>query len=172
MKTRLFVILVTVLALAGCAQSPVDIRTAPERDETEPVYQEPKVAEGISFSVSGNPTGPEECFVRYEIGYPEDISPVELTLDLEDEMKREDGSWLGISWMEGIRVQVPSSDAVGNPRGGGLLHYIQMGEILLACDQVRTRVIVHACEPAPCPPLSIDSRENLFELLLDDRTGR
>ena len=55
--------------------------------------------------------------------------------------------------------------------GGGLLHYIHMGEMLLACDQVRTRVIVHACEPAPCPALSIDSRDNLFELLLDDRTG-
>ena len=30
--------------------------------------------------VSGEATGPEECFVRYEIGYPEEIAPVELTL--------------------------------------------------------------------------------------------
>ena len=165
MKIRPFIIVI-VTALAGCAQIPVDDRTTAEAE-----YREPEAAEGISFSVSGEATGPEECFVLYEIGYPEEIAPVELTLELEDEMKREDGSWLGISWMEGIRVQAPSADAVGNPRGGGLLHYIHMGEMLLACDQVRTRVIVHACEPAPCPALSIDSRDNLFELLLDDRTG-
>lgn len=165
MKIRPFIIVIAA-ALAGCAQHPVDDRTTPEAD-----YQEPPVARGISFSVSGESTAPEECFVRYAIGYPENSMPVELSLELESEMKREDGDWMAISWTEGIREQVPSPEAVGRLGGGGLMHYFEMSELLLACDQLRTRVIVHACEPAPCPPLSIDSRDNLFELLLDDRTG-
>jgi len=55
------------------------------------------------------------------------------------------------------------------PGGGGLMHYFEMSELLLACDQMRTRVIVLDCEPAPCPPLSINDRDNVFELQLDDR---
>jgi hypothetical protein len=167
MKTLRFSILAAALALAGCAQTP-------PMDGTGPAAQTPATAipAGISFSVSGEPRGANECFVRYEIGYPEDVRPVTLLLELETEMRRDDGDWMVISWTEGIRESPPSPEAIGRPGGGGLMHYIEMNELLLACDQLRTRVIVNACEPAPCPPLSIDSRANLFELLLDDRSPR
>lgn len=161
---RLFLI---TLLVAGCAPVAVQDRASPE-----PEYREPPVAQGISFSVSGEPTAAEECFVRYEIGYPEDIEPVELALELETEMKSDDGSWLGVAWTEGIRERVPSAEAVGNPRGGGVLHYIHMEELLLACDQVRFRMIVHACDPAPCPPITADKRSGTFEVQVDDRSPR
>lgn len=151
------------LILVGCADIPSSESTAPRASG-------PPVEAGISFSVSGEPRGAEECFVRHEIGYPEDIEPVEISLELETEMKREDDSWMVVSWTEGIREQLPSADAVGKPGGGGVMHYIQMGELLLACDQIRFRVIVHACEPAPCPPLAADDRPGLLEVLVEDRS--
>lgn len=82
-----------------------------------------------------------------------------------------DGNWMVVSWTEGIREQLPSPDTVGRPGGGGIMHYIQMGELLLACDQLRFRVIVHACEPAPCPPVSADTRSGLFEVMVEDRSA-
>lgn len=63
------------------------------------------------------------------------------------------------------------ADAVGNQRGG-LRHGFEMNE-LPACDQMRAHVIVQGCEPATCPPpLAIDDRDHLFEVLLDDRSPR
>ncbi|WP_147307560.1 hypothetical protein [Wenzhouxiangella sediminis] len=159
MKSCLPITVVALLTLAGCVHTP-----SPEGAPAP----EPTLS-GVTFSVSGEEKGAEECFVRYEVGYPEGIASTELALELETEMKRDDGSWLGIGWMEGIREQLPSPDAVGHPGGGGLLHYIHMEELLLACDQLRFRFIVHGCEPAPCPPLSADDRGE-FEVLLDNRS--
>lgn len=166
MKIIATIILIALL-FAGCAPVPVQ-----DHSSAVPEYREPPVVQGVLFGVSGEPKNADECFLRYEIIYPEDIRPIELALELETEMKREDGSWLGVSWIEGIREQLPSDDAVFRPGGGGLLHYIHMQESLLACDQMRFRVIVHACEPAPCPPLAIDDRADLFTTLLDDRSAR
>lgn len=128
--------------------------------------------QGIALSVSGEPQGAEECFVRYEVAYPDDIAPVELALTIETEMKQDDGNWLGIGWMEGIVEQLPSPDAVGRPGGGGLLHHIHMEELLLACDRIRFRVIVHGCEPGPCPAFAADDPAGSFEVLVDDRSSR
>jgi hypothetical protein len=44
--------------------------------------------------------------------------------------------------------------------------------LLLACNQVRFRMIVHGCEPGPCPPVSVDARSRPIELMLDDRSPR
>lgn len=165
MKKSPFIAITTALALAGCAQNP-----ALDSSESEAGNHDLTVQEGISFSVSGETTAPGECFVRYAIGYPENPGPVELSLGLESEMKREDGDWMEISWTEGILEQIPSPEAVGQPNGGGVMHYFEMTELLLACDQMRTRVIVNGCDPAPCPPLTIDDRDNLFPLLLEDRS--
>lgn len=162
-------ILTALATLIGCAQLPSADRPAPD---ATPMPVEVAPMTGIAFSVSGESKGAEECFVRYEMAYPEGIAPVELALELETEMKREDGSWLGIGWMEGILEPVPSPDAVGRTGGGGLMHYIHMEELLLACDQMRFRVIVHGCEPGPCPPVSVDARASSFEVLLDDRSPR
>jgi hypothetical protein len=164
--------LTALASLIGCAQLPSAGRPAPEaRADATSVPVEVAPLRGITFSVSGEPQGAEECFVRYEVAYPEDIAPVELALELETEMKGEDGGWLGIGWMEGIRESVPSPDAVGRPGGGGLMHYIHMEELLLACDRLRFRVIVHGCEPGPCPTLSVDDEASSFEVLLDDRSA-
>jgi hypothetical protein len=153
------------LASAGCAHMP-----SPQPDTSEPATAVPPL-EGVLFSASGEPKGSDECFVRHEISYPEDIGPVIMSLELETEMKREDGNWMVVSWTEGIREELPSPDAVGRPGGGGIMHYIQMDELLLACDQLRFRVIVHACEPAPCPPVSADTRPGLFEVMVEDRSA-
>jgi hypothetical protein len=110
--------------------------------------------------------------VRYEVAYREEIAPVELTLELETQSKGEDGNWLAIGWMEGIVEALPSADAVVRPGGGGLLHYIHMEELLLACDRMRFRVIVHGCEPSPCPAFSADNRSGTVEVLVDDRSPR
>ena len=151
--------------LSGCAYMP-----SPEPDTSKPATAVLPL-EGVLFSASGEPKGSGECFVRHEISYPEDISPMLVSLELETEMKSEDGSWMVVSWTEGIRGELPSPDAVGRPGGGGIMHYIQMDELLLACDQLRFRVIVHACEPAPCPPVSADARPGLFEVMVEDRSA-
>lgn len=166
MRITQCILLAGLLGLVGCAHSPSPDSASPA---SEP--EAPAMPQGITFSVSGEPQGEGECFVRYEIGYPEDIEPVEVAFDLETEMRRDDGSWLGIGWMEGIREQLPSPDAVGSPRGGGLLHYIHMEELLLACDQLRFRMIVHACQPGPCPPISADDGSGPGALV-DDRSAR
>ena len=44
--------------------------------------------------------------------------------------------------------------------------------LLLACDQVRFRMIVHGCEPGPCLPVSVDTRTSSIDLLIDDRSPR
>lgn len=165
-------ILTALTSLIGCAQLPSADRPAPEvrTDATSGSFEVPPMR-GVAFSVSGEPQRAEECFVRYEVAYPEDIAPVELALELETEMKGENGGWLGIGWMEGIRESVPSPDAVGRPGGGGLMHYIHMEELLLACDRMRFRVIVHGCEPGSCPTLSVDDQASSFEVLLDDRSA-
>lgn len=166
MKLFPFTTLTLLLALAGCALTPSSTDRA-----AEPSTAASPTPAGVWFSVSGEPKGAEECFVRHAIGYPEDIRPVELLLELETEMKRDDGSWLGVAWIEGIREQVPSPDAVGKT-GGGLMHYVETTDLLLACDQVRFRMIVHGCEPGPCPPVSVDARTSSIELLIDDRSPR
>lgn len=166
MKLSRFTTITLLLALVGCAHTPSSTDRA-----AEPAAAATPTPTGVSFSVSGEPKGAEECFVRHEIGYPEDIEPVELTLELETEMKREDGSWLGVAWIEGIREQLPSPDAVGKTNGG-LMHYVETTDLLLACDQVRFRMIVHGCEPGPCPPVSVDTHNTPIELLLDDRSPR
>lgn len=165
--------LTLLVIMAGCAQLPTADRPAPEaRPGPVALPGEVPALQGVLFSVSGEPQGAEECFVRYEVAYPEDIAAVELALEFETEMKQEDGNWLGIGWIEGIKEPLPSPDAVGRPGGGGLLHYIHMEELLLACDRMRFRVIVHGCEPGPCPALSVDSGRGPFEVLLGDRTTR
>ncbi len=156
--------LFSLLAMFGCAGIPLPKDSAPQ-------VSTPPTATGISFDVVGEPRGAEECFVRHDIAYPEDIQPVELSLELETEMKREDDSWMVIAWTEGIREQLPSVEAVGKPDGGGAMHTILTEELLLACDQLRFRVIVHACDPAPCPPLSAGDRSNPFEVLVEDRSA-
>ena len=168
--------LAALASLVGCANLPFSDRT-PSWDGIDtqaPTEATTEVApmDGIAFSVSGEPQGAEECFVRYGVAYPEDIAPVELALEFETEMKQEDGGWLGIAWMEGIVEPLPSPDAVGRPGGGGLMHYIHMEELLLACDRMRFRVIVHGCEPGPCPAFSADDRASSFEVLVDDCSPR
>ncbi|MDT8439876.1 MAG: hypothetical protein RQ729_12805 [Wenzhouxiangellaceae bacterium] len=161
--------LTALAGLIGCAQLPTADRPAPD---PAPLPGEVAPMRGIAFSVSGEPKNAEECFVRYEVAYPEAIAPVELALELETEMKQENSGWLGIGWMEGIREPLPSPDAVGRTGGGGLMHYIHMEELLLTCDQMRFRVIVHGCEPGPCPAMSIDDEASSFGVLLDDRSPR
>lgn len=166
MKLFRFTTITLLLALVGCAHIPSSTDRA-----AEPAAAATPTRAGVSFSVSGEPKGAEACFVRHEIGYPEDIEPVELTLELETEMKLEDGSWLGVARLRGIREQLPSPDAVGKT-GGGLMHYVETTDLLLACDQVRFRMIIHGCEPGPCPPVSVDTRASSIELLIDDRSPR
>jgi len=165
--------LTALASLIGCVQLPaIDRPSVEPRPGAASVPVEVAPMRGIAFSVSGEPQGAEECFVRYEVAYPEGIAPVELALELEAEMKSEDDDWLVIGWMDGIREQLPSPDAVGRPSGGGLLHTIYMEQLLLACDRMRFRVIVHDCEPGPCPPFAADDRSSAFEVMLDDRSSR
>lgn len=164
MKTTTTMLPIALL-LAGCAQFPVQ-----DRDGSRTEYREPEALQAVLFGVSGTPRGDGECFVRYEVAYPEGIAPVELTLELETQSKQEDGNWLAIGWMEGVVEALPSADAVVRPGGGGLLHYIHMEELLLACDRMRFRVIVHGCNPGPCPPTSADDRPGLLEVQVEDRS--
>jgi hypothetical protein len=105
------------------------------------------------------------------MGYTEATQPVELSLSLETEMKGEDGDWMIIGSTEGILEQVPAAGSSVTP-DGGFTYDLHQDEMLLACDQLRARVIVLGCDPAPCPKLGIDNRDNAFELVLDDRSER
>ncbi|MEQ8484630.1 MAG: hypothetical protein RIB46_09725 [Pseudomonadales bacterium] len=125
--------------------------------------------EPLSFSVSGERrNGGEACFLRLEVGYPEEPPAQVVVLDLEFEQRTADG-WIGISWMEGLETEIPGPDRVGKPFRGEphwaeVMHYALMDELLVRCEQLRARVTVTACEPGPCPPLRVDDRDGLFPL--------
>lgn len=78
-----------------------------------------------------------------------------------------------ISWWEDLSNAVPGDSAAGKPFGGGLhravaMDYLLMETLKLACETLRARIVVKACEPGPCPGLAIDNRNNLIPLDLVD----
>lgn len=154
------------LLLGGCAGTtgPIDRPPDPAAASPEPP---------LSFSISGEPrNGGEACFLRLEVGYPENVPTRQLAFDIEFEMRSGDG-WLGVSWMEGATTQVPGADRVGKPFRGEphlpeVMHYALMDELLLNCDQLRARLTVTACDPGPCPAVRVDDRDNLFPLEVID----
>lgn len=133
-------------------------------------------AEEISFSVTGENRPDEQCFFRLEAGYPPEIARRQVELDLEFEMPSED-SWIGISFYEGVSVVVPDASPVGKPGRGEphrpeIMHNFLMETFNMRCEQLRAKVIVTACDPAPCPGLVVDGRDNLFPLELVDNSPR
>jgi hypothetical protein len=156
---------------AGCANLP----GMPRGDLPTTTAGAP--AEEISFSVTGeHQPDPEKCFFRLEAGYPQDIARRQVGLDLEFEMPSED-RWIGISFYEGIIVEVPDASPVGKPGRGEphraeIMHNFLMETFNLRCELLRAKVVVTACDPAPCPGLVIDGRANLFPLELVDNSPR
>jgi hypothetical protein len=161
------------LLSAGCANLP-----GMPRGEL-PAATAGAPAEEISFSVTGEGQqrdGEERCFFRLEAGYPPEIARRQIELDLEFEMPSE-GSWIGISFYEGMTVEVPDASPVGKPGRGEphraeIMHYFLMETFNLSCERLRAKIIVTACDPAPCPGLVIDARANLFPLELVDDSPR
>jgi hypothetical protein len=77
-------------------------------------------------------------------------------VDLEFEMPSE-GSWIGISFYEGIIVEVPDASPVGKPGRGEphraeTMHNFLIETFNLRCEQLRAKVVVKACGPADRPP--------------------
>lgn len=158
------------LLSAGCANLP-----GMPRGEL-PAGSPGAPAEEISFSVTGEDqqrNGEERCFFRLEAGYPEEITRRQLEVKLEFEMPSEE-NWIVIADYEGVSVEVPDASPVGKPGRGEphraeIMHNFLMDTFYLRCEQLRARLIVTACDPAPCPGLVIDGRANLFPLeIVDD----
>jgi len=163
------------MVLSGCASLPsADGDTTPDRASAS-WYAVP---DEISFSVSGEfQPDNEQCFMRFEAGHAEEFTPQrQMTYDLEFEMRSED-DWIVISWWEGMTSAVPGDSPVGKPFRGEphraeLMDYLLMDTMNLACESLRARIVVKACEPGPCPGLVIDDRDNLFPLELVDASPR
>ena len=115
--------------------------------------------------------------MRFEVGYPPELEPQrQMAFDLELDMRSED-DWIGIAFYEGFTHAVPGEEPVGKPYRGDphraeIMDYLFMTESNLACESLRARVVVKACEPGPCPGLVIDDRDNLFPLELVDASPR
>lgn len=163
------------LALSGCASLPgVDRDTTPDHSDASWYV----VPDEVSFSVSGEfQPGNEQCFMRFEVGYPPELEPQrQMTFDLEFEMRSED-DWIVIAWSEDLTSRVPGDSPVGKPFRGEphraeVMDYLLMDTMNLACETLRARIVVKACEPGPCPGLVIDDRDNLFPLELVDASPR
>jgi hypothetical protein len=161
------------LLSAGCANLP----GMPRGDLPAATAGAP--AEEISFSVSGEGQqrdGEARCFFRLEAGYPQEIARRQIELNLEFEMPSEE-NWIVISVYEGVTVEVPGVSPVGKPGRGEphraeIMHDFLMETFNMGCEQLRAKVIVMACDPAPCPGLVIDGRANLFPLELVDDSPR
>lgn len=164
-----------MLALSGCASLPgIERDTTPDRSAA-PSYAPPNE---LSFSVSGEfQPNSEQCFMRFEVGYDPELEPQrQLTFDLEFEMRSED-DWIVISWWEDLSNAVPGDSAVGKPFRGEphraeVMDYLLMETLNLACETLRARIVVKACDPAPCPGLVVDDRDNLIPLELVDASAR
>jgi hypothetical protein len=163
------------LALSGCASLPgIGRDTTPNR----PIAPPHAVPDEFSFSVSGEyQPNHEQCFMRFEVGYPPEIVPQrQVNFDLEFEMRSE-GDWIVISLWEGFESRVPGDSPVGKPFRGEphraeVMDYLVMDTMNLKCEDLRARIVVKACEPGPCPGLVIDDRGNLFPLELVDQSPR
>jgi hypothetical protein len=159
------------LLSGGCANLPGTMRgDMPATPAAVP-------AEEVSFSVTGeHQPDAERCFFRLEAGYPPEITRRRIELDLEFEMPSQD-NWIVISMYEGVSVEVPDASPVGKPGRGEphraeIMHNFLMETFNMRCEQLRARLIVRACDPAPCPGLVIDGRANLFPLELVDDSPR
>jgi hypothetical protein len=161
------------LLSAGCANLP----GMPRGDLPATTAGAP--AEEISFSVTGEGQqrdGEERCLFRLEAGYPQEIARRQIEMNLEFEMPSED-DWIVISVYEGVSVEVPDAAPVSKPRRGEphraeIMHEFLTETFNMGCEQLRAKVIVTACDPAPCPGLAIDARANLFPLALVDDNPR
>lgn len=162
---------VCALLSAGCANLPSMTRgEMPATTATAP-------ADEVSFSVTGeHQPDADRCFFRLEAGYPPEIARRQIELDLEFEMPSQD-DWIVISMYEGLSVEVPDASPVGKPGRGEphraeIMHNFLMETFNMGCEQLRARLIVTACDPAPCPELVVDGRANLFPLELVDDSPR
>ncbi len=163
------------LTLSGCAGLPgADRDSTPDRSSA-PSYVVP---DELSFSVSGEyQPDNEQCFMRFEVGYPPDFERHrQMTFDVEFEMRSED-DWIVVSWYEGMTSSVPGESPVGKPFRGEphreeVMDYLFMETLNLTCENTRARIVMKACEPGPCPDMIIDDRDNLFPLELVDESPR
>lgn len=137
------------LVMAGCASLPGSGDTTPDRSSA-PSYAPP---DELSFSVSGEfQPDSDKCFTRFELGYDPELEPQrQLTFDLEFEMRSGD-DWIVISWWEDVIHPVPGDSPVGKPFRGEphraeVMDYLIMETLNLACETLRARIVVKACEP-------------------------